>query len=76
MTTTQRLMQAVAPIWDAYNTHPFVLGIQNGTLPQEKFRFISCRTTSICRIIPKRLPSAWPRQKAWRSPVCLPSTSR
>lgn len=39
MTTTQRLMQAVAPIWDAYNTHPFVLGIQNGTLPQEKFRF-------------------------------------
>lgn len=26
-------------IWDAYNEHPFVLGIQNGTLERDKFRY-------------------------------------
>lgn len=35
----QRLLDATAEIWNAYNEHPFVLGIQNGTLPKEKFRF-------------------------------------
>ncbi len=38
MTTTQRLFLAVRDIWAEYNRHPFVLGIQNGTLPKEKFR--------------------------------------
>lgn len=35
----QRLLEATAEIWNAYNEHPFVLGIQNGTLAKEKFRF-------------------------------------
>lgn len=35
----QRLLDATAEIWNAYNEHPFVLGIQNGTLAKEKFRF-------------------------------------
>ncbi len=39
MKTTERLLAAAKDIWDAYNTHPFVLGIQEGTLPREKFRF-------------------------------------
>lgn len=39
MTTSQRLVQAVKPIWDRYNGHPFVLGIQDGTLDREKFRY-------------------------------------
>ena len=39
MTTSQRLVQAVKPIWDRYNEHPFVLGIQDGTLDREKFRY-------------------------------------
>lgn len=45
MTTTQRLLQAAAPIWEAYTAHPFVLGIQNGTLPREKFRFYILQDT-------------------------------
>lgn len=39
MKTTQRLLSAAKEIWDAYNEHPFVLGIQDGTLNQEKFRY-------------------------------------
>ena len=39
MTTSQRLVQAVKPIWDRYHEHPFVLGIQDGTLDREKFRY-------------------------------------
>lgn len=36
--TTARLLEATRELWDAYNQHPFVLGIQDGTLPREKFR--------------------------------------
>lgn len=39
MKTTERLLSAVKEIWDAYNEHPFVLGIQDGTLDQEKFKY-------------------------------------
>lgn len=39
MGTTQQLLDYAAEIWTAYNEHPFVLGIQNGTLEKEKFRF-------------------------------------
>lgn len=39
MKTTQRLLSATKEIWDAYNEHPFVLGIQDGTLDREKFRY-------------------------------------
>lgn len=39
MKTTERLLAAAQDIWAAYNEHPFVLGIQDGTLDQEKFRY-------------------------------------
>jgi len=39
MSTVKRLLDATREIWKAYNAHPFVLGIQNGTLDQERFRW-------------------------------------
>ncbi len=39
MKLTDRLYESVKPIWDGYNTHPFVAGIANGSLPLEKFRY-------------------------------------
>lgn len=39
MKLTERLLNAAKSLWDAYNAHPFVLGIQNGTLAREKFRY-------------------------------------
>lgn len=39
MKTTDRLLTATKEIWESYNTHPFVLGIQDGTLEKEKFRY-------------------------------------
>lgn len=37
--TTEILLEATSEIWKAYNEHPFVLGIQNGTLKKDKFRY-------------------------------------
>ena len=39
MSTVDKLLAATAEIWKSYNEHPFVLGIQNGTLAKEKFRY-------------------------------------
>ncbi len=39
MNTSERLLNATRDIWAAYNEHPFVLGIQDGTLDQNKFRY-------------------------------------
>lgn len=39
MSTTERLLEAAKEIWKAYNEHPFVKGIEDGTLDREKFRF-------------------------------------
>ena len=39
MNTTKKLLEATKEIWKAYNEHPFVVGIQDGTLDQEKFRY-------------------------------------
>ena len=39
MKTTERLLLAAKDIWAAYSEHPFVLGLQDGTLDQEKFRY-------------------------------------
>ena len=39
MKTTERLLAAAKDIWAAYNEHPFVLGIQDGTLAREKFKY-------------------------------------
>lgn len=39
MKTTDRLLSAARKIWESYNDHPFVMGLQNGTLDREKFRY-------------------------------------
>ena len=39
MNTVDKLLAATAEIWKSYNEHPLVLGIQNGTLAKEKFRY-------------------------------------
>ena len=39
MLTTERLLASAHDLWKSYNEHPFVLGIQNGDLAHEKFRF-------------------------------------
>jgi len=39
MTTAERMLGAAAEIWKKYNEHPFVLGIQDGTLDKDKFRY-------------------------------------
>ena len=39
MNTVDKLLAATAEIWKSYNEHPCVLGIQNGTLAKEKFRY-------------------------------------
>ena len=39
MNTVDKLLGATREIWKSYNEHPFVLGIQNGTLDKEKFRY-------------------------------------
>ena len=39
MSVCDRLFAAVETMWAAYETHPFVLGIRNGDLDREKFRY-------------------------------------
>lgn len=39
MKTTEILLRAASPIWEAYHRHPFVRGIGDGTLDREKFRY-------------------------------------
>ena len=39
MNLTERLLEATKDIWVSYNMHPFVMGIQNGTLDKDKFRW-------------------------------------
>ena len=39
MTTTERLLACTQKLWDSYLEHPFVRGIADGTLDEEKFRY-------------------------------------
>ena len=39
MTSSEAFRQAGHAIWEANYAHPFVQGIGDGTLPQERFRF-------------------------------------
>ena len=39
MTITEKLLDSVKEIWAGYHTHPFVMGIGEGSLDQNKFRF-------------------------------------
>ena len=38
MNTVNRLLDVTKEIWESYYEHPFVVGIQNGTLSKEQFR--------------------------------------
>ena len=38
MKTIDRLLSASRSVWETYHQHPFVQGLQDGTLEQEKFR--------------------------------------
>jgi len=39
MTFSQHLRSIAHPIWAAQLTHPFVVGLGNGTLPERKFKY-------------------------------------
>ncbi|WP_078543674.1 thiaminase II [Litchfieldia alkalitelluris] len=39
MTFTERLLEKLEPVWKANHSHPFVVGMGNGTLDKESFRF-------------------------------------
>jgi thiaminase/transcriptional activator TenA len=39
MSFSHRLRQLAQPIWDAQLSHPFVVALGNGTLPERKFRY-------------------------------------
>jgi len=39
MSFSTHLQQLAQPIWNAQLTHPFVLALGNGTLPESKFRY-------------------------------------
>ncbi len=39
MSFCDRLRKAAQPIWDAQLTHPFVVALGNGTLPERKFKY-------------------------------------
>jgi len=39
MKTTEILINATKELFEEYNRHPFVLGIQNGTLDKDKFKY-------------------------------------
>ena len=39
MSVTQRLYEAAKPVWQTCYNHPFVQGIGDGSLAQEKFQY-------------------------------------
>jgi thiaminase/transcriptional activator TenA len=39
MSFSAELREAAAPVWEAQVAHPFVRGIGDGTLPEDRFRF-------------------------------------
>ena len=39
MSFSAELREAAAPVWEAQLDHPFVRGIGDGTLPEDRFRF-------------------------------------
>ena len=39
MKNSDRIYNDMIDLWERYNSHPFVQGLANGTLPKEKFKF-------------------------------------
>ena len=43
MKLSERLHTAAAPIWQKTLTHPFIIGLGDGSLPLDNFRFYMCQ---------------------------------
>lgn len=43
MKLSERLYAAAAPLWQKTLTHPFIIGLGEGSLPLENFRFYMCQ---------------------------------
>ena len=41
MKTTDKMLEATKELWKSYNEHPFVKGIQDGSLAKDKFNACS-----------------------------------
>ena len=39
MKTTDKMLEATKELWKSYNEHPFVKGIQDGSLAKDKFKY-------------------------------------
>ncbi|MGH7236645.1 MAG: thiaminase II, partial [Nitrospiraceae bacterium] len=39
MSFSEHLRKIATPIWDAQLTHPFVVALGKGTLPERKFKY-------------------------------------
>lgn len=39
MKVTEQMLEATKEIWDSYNNHPFVRGIEDGRLDKDKFKY-------------------------------------
>ena len=39
MKTTDKMLDATKELWKSYNEHPFVKGIQDGSLAKDKFKY-------------------------------------
>jgi thiaminase/transcriptional activator TenA len=48
-TFTDQLWAGIAPIYDAILVHPFVTGLTDGTLPEERFRFYAVQDAHYLR---------------------------
>ena len=47
MKTTDKMLEATKELWKSYNEHPFVKGIQDGSLDKDKFKYYMDRAISL-----------------------------
>lgn len=43
MKTTDKMLEATKELWKSYNEHPFVKGIQDGSLAKINLNIILCK---------------------------------
>ena len=43
MKTTDKMLEATKELWKSYNEHPFVKGIQDGSLTKINLNIILCK---------------------------------
>jgi thiaminase/transcriptional activator TenA len=58
MTFTAELWKAAAPIYDAILRHPFLVGLTDGSLPRESFRFYAVQDALYLRAFARALSLA------------------